>query len=468
MLALEREDGHELTAMRFQDAAKDARAVVYAGIQADPLVARLARLTADATQPQRLLARAVMNGESVDPETWRAIFPTVLGPDAPDRERAEEILAASLEVAGRGEQVRSQFRGAFVEELTQVLVARRLGPSAEPAVRRERRVLFDGVAAEIIYPSVGMVLCNHPDPDYKHACMWAYNRWLQDDSSSLNRQTNIVKSYVPPSSLSQGIGARPASATPRTIAQRAPDPAYVAQRQAVNAALRVANTPGVDPSALSAAAASLDAAYAGKVPDYVMRQFDAMAQNAENIAGSALGTRVLVSNVDGKLQWVDATQRSLDSYGPTGKVAGSALEPRMEQAGVDPSKPGATKVVDVIVDVRGVPKHVKAVATLAGSDLSVWRVGSKGLPMDVVGDIGKDLPAGSIITSDVLKVLDERRPGWRNAAGDKASGSIIYKGLADEGAYYRVVLAGGTDRNGQPMAPETWTQDPGTNQWTKG
>jgi predicted TIM-barrel fold metal-dependent hydrolase len=39
----------------------------------------------------------------------------------------------------------------------------------------------DGVAAEIIYPSVGMVLCNHPDPDYKHACMWAYNRWLHEE-----------------------------------------------------------------------------------------------------------------------------------------------------------------------------------------------------------------------------------------------------------------------------------------------
>ena len=99
----------ELTTMRFQDAAKDARAVVYAGIQADPLVARLARLAADATQPQRLMARAVMNGESVDPETWRAIFPMVLGADAPDREPAEAILAASLEVAGRGEQARSQF-----------------------------------------------------------------------------------------------------------------------------------------------------------------------------------------------------------------------------------------------------------------------------------------------------------------------------------------------------------------------
>lgn len=135
--------------MRFQDAAKDARTVVYAGIQADPLVGRLAALAADGDYPQRLMARAVMNGESVDPGTWRAIFPTVLGQDAPDRERAEAILAASLEVARRGEQARSQYRGAFVEELAQLLVARRLGPAAATAVRRERRILFDGVAAEI-------------------------------------------------------------------------------------------------------------------------------------------------------------------------------------------------------------------------------------------------------------------------------------------------------------------------------
>ncbi len=37
----------------------------------------------------------------------------------------------------------------------------------------------DGVAAEIIYPTVGMLLCVHPDIDYKQACMEAYNRWLQ-------------------------------------------------------------------------------------------------------------------------------------------------------------------------------------------------------------------------------------------------------------------------------------------------
>jgi predicted TIM-barrel fold metal-dependent hydrolase len=36
----------------------------------------------------------------------------------------------------------------------------------------------DGVAAEIIYPTVGMLLCNHPDFDYKKACFDAYNRWI--------------------------------------------------------------------------------------------------------------------------------------------------------------------------------------------------------------------------------------------------------------------------------------------------
>lgn len=38
----------------------------------------------------------------------------------------------------------------------------------------------DGVAAEVIYPSVGMILCNHPDAEYKNACFKAYNRWLAE------------------------------------------------------------------------------------------------------------------------------------------------------------------------------------------------------------------------------------------------------------------------------------------------
>src|SRR5581483_10551745 len=35
-----------------------------------------------------------------------------------------------------------------------------------------------GKPAEQIYPTVGMVLCNHRDWDYKKACFDAYNRWL--------------------------------------------------------------------------------------------------------------------------------------------------------------------------------------------------------------------------------------------------------------------------------------------------
>jgi hypothetical protein len=132
--------------VRFQDAAPDARHAVYAAIQADPLVRRLAELLADASYPQRLLARAAMNGESAAAETWRAMFPAVLGPAAPHRERAEAILAAALVVAARGEEVRSQFRGAIVEALAEILVGRRTGATA---VRRERRILFDGVRAEI-------------------------------------------------------------------------------------------------------------------------------------------------------------------------------------------------------------------------------------------------------------------------------------------------------------------------------
>jgi len=38
----------------------------------------------------------------------------------------------------------------------------------------------DGVSAEMIYPSIGMALCGHPDTDLKHESMWAYNRWLQE------------------------------------------------------------------------------------------------------------------------------------------------------------------------------------------------------------------------------------------------------------------------------------------------
>ncbi len=143
--------------MRFMDARPDGRAVVYAHIQADPLVVRAAELLAAATTVQRLLARAVMNGESLDPATWRTMFPTLFGPAAPSpgdpvRDRSEGILAVSLSVADRGDQTRSQFRGAIVEALAERLLVERTAPRPQgatdpvrrppcrdPSLRRDRR-----------------------------------------------------------------------------------------------------------------------------------------------------------------------------------------------------------------------------------------------------------------------------------------------------------------------------------------
>ena len=116
-------------AVRFQDAAPDARAVVYAGVQADPLVARAADLLAGASLEQRVLARAAMNGEIDRRRAWRTMFPSLFGRGcrAADPRRLEAILEASLAVADRGEQVRSQFRGAIVESLTERLLRRPAG-----------------------------------------------------------------------------------------------------------------------------------------------------------------------------------------------------------------------------------------------------------------------------------------------------------------------------------------------------
>ena len=42
----------------------------------------------------------------------------------------------------------------------------------------------DGVRGEIIYPTVGMALCNHRDIDLKKACMDAYNLWIAEYCSA--------------------------------------------------------------------------------------------------------------------------------------------------------------------------------------------------------------------------------------------------------------------------------------------
>lgn len=53
-----------------------------------------------------------------------------------------------------------------------------VNPAGYDSATRLEMQDIDGVSAEVLYPSVGMILCNHPDIDYKKACFDAYNRWL--------------------------------------------------------------------------------------------------------------------------------------------------------------------------------------------------------------------------------------------------------------------------------------------------
>ncbi|MGH7907204.1 MAG: amidohydrolase family protein [Candidatus Binataceae bacterium] len=49
----------------------------------------------------------------------------------------------------------------------------------DPAVRIADQE-SDGIAAEILYPSAGMLICKHLDFDYRKACLDAYNLWLAE------------------------------------------------------------------------------------------------------------------------------------------------------------------------------------------------------------------------------------------------------------------------------------------------
>ena len=49
----------------------------------------------------------------------------------------------------------------------------------DPQARLEAQAQ-DGIAAEVLYPSVGMEICNIPDLELKQACMQAYNLWLAE------------------------------------------------------------------------------------------------------------------------------------------------------------------------------------------------------------------------------------------------------------------------------------------------
>ena len=71
----------------------------------------------------------------------------------------------------------------------------------------------DGVAGEIIYPTVGMVLCNHPDLDYKQACIDAYNLWIAEYCAAAPRPA--ARRRPDRDAHARGGHRRPASASRR-------------------------------------------------------------------------------------------------------------------------------------------------------------------------------------------------------------------------------------------------------------
>ena len=109
----------------------------------------------------------------IDPK-WRDVAPRVEWTE----ERGDVYVIDGMKrtidmglIAAAGQKPEELKRSAAYEELPI--------SSYDPATRTADQDR-DGVSAEVIYPSVGMVLCNHSDPDYKKATMDAYNRWIAD------------------------------------------------------------------------------------------------------------------------------------------------------------------------------------------------------------------------------------------------------------------------------------------------
>lgn len=130
----------------FSDAPRDGRAVVYSGIQADPILRPLAVAIANATPAERLVARAVMN----DPEPTTAEAVALFAALPSLRPSTDPLVVGALTIGGKAEASNAQYRGAVVEAITAEMLRRRpvLANDADRLVRRERRFAIDGVSAD--------------------------------------------------------------------------------------------------------------------------------------------------------------------------------------------------------------------------------------------------------------------------------------------------------------------------------
>ena len=130
--------------VRFQDAAKDARAIVYAGIQADPSVAM--RLPCSPTRRWPSVSGPGRDERrDADPDAWRTMFPTLLGPDVA---RGDPRPLGGDPRARRSRSRTGGTRyGPGPRRDRGILTACSSPTRRRRTVRRERRILFDGVTA---------------------------------------------------------------------------------------------------------------------------------------------------------------------------------------------------------------------------------------------------------------------------------------------------------------------------------
>lgn len=107
------------------------------------------------------------------PPRWRGQAPRLIA----DRDGGEQFAIPGMSrVLGLGLLGAAGRDPASVRETGTSF--RQLRPGAWDPERRLADQDTDGVAAEVIYPSVGLVLLTHINRAYAAACLRAYNRWL--------------------------------------------------------------------------------------------------------------------------------------------------------------------------------------------------------------------------------------------------------------------------------------------------
>lgn len=153
---------------------------------------------------------------------------------------------------------------------------------------------------------------------------------------------------------------------------------------------------------------------------------------------------------DGKIQFVRQTTIGIQTLDPNGNLVN--VQKKVPDVNVDNQK---TKLVDILMDINGVPTKVQAVAQQADiPGFNAWTT-KKAVKLPD----GTTIPAGKLLTDGQVKALGK---DFQNAV----NGGSIQAGAAMRA--WNVVVPGYTDGQGVAHPGETWVQDSGTNLWYKG